>query len=472
MHMLLQVYSMLSEAEKLCLSWVVDRAPVRLIWSYQLEETVCKAACEGRIDVLTFMEKYCELDDGRHWVPDVGQCLAAAMGGQIAVLEWLSGRTYLDESSICHAAAEANQLETLRWLQTSCDPACPCDEETMRVAAANGHLGILKYLRSLEPACAWSAAVCTAAAANSAECLKWLRQQGCPWDAMCFSMVARQGELSLLQWMHAQDSSCPMDSPYVMAAAAWGNRLETMKWIRMQDIHAPWDESCTQHAVYHRNLAMLRWLRQQSPPCPWDNSQHNSCVFKASFHRDPESLELLQVMLQDHCPWRPECTPILAGSGNMATLQWLHGTGYSLSPRCLESAARAGQTHLLGWLLSVGVQPEAPPSIYDREWPIPALMLWADHHLPLSHNLKRQLQLARGTLCTLHGLIRWRRKRLATSSSISRSDEDSYPFNSHMSKGQRLLTHISRLPTEILVRIAVAADLQHDQPLPASATLA
>ena len=56
MHMLLEVYSMLSEAEKLCLSWGVDRAPVQLVWSYQLEQTACKAACEGRINVLTFMK--------------------------------------------------------------------------------------------------------------------------------------------------------------------------------------------------------------------------------------------------------------------------------------------------------------------------------------------------------------------------------------------------------------------------------
>lgn len=472
MRMLLQAVSMESEeAKRACLSWIVDRAieMPRLVWSHELEERACEAAFEGRIDVLTFLENFCQLNDDRRWTPDVDHCRAAAEGGAIASLEWLRDRTDLDAASICDAAAGADQLETLRWLQTSCDPPCPCDEKTMRIAAAHGNLDIMKYLRSLEPACSWSAAVCSAAV-SFPECLKWLRQQGCPWDATCFNIAARHGQLSLLQWMLAQKTPCPMNSPSAMVAAAQGNHLEIMKCIRLHAPHAPWDKSCTRHAVQHGSLAMLRWLRQQSLPCPWDDSP-DSCALAASRHADSKSLELFKVMLQDRCPWRPECTPILAGKNNIATLQWLHDASYSISSRCPEHAACAGHTHLLGWLLSAGLQPGEPPSTY-HPWPRPALLLWGDHRLPLSHNLKWQLQLARATLCTLHGLVRWCRKRLATSSSISRSDEDFYPFNSHMSNGQRLLTHISRLPTEIIVKIAVAADLQHDQPWPAAATLA
>jgi hypothetical protein len=49
----------------------------------------------------------------------------------------------------------------------------------------NGHIEILKWLRSQKPPCPWSERVCVKAAYNGdIETLKWLRSQNppCPWS--------------------------------------------------------------------------------------------------------------------------------------------------------------------------------------------------------------------------------------------------------------------------------------------------
>ena len=39
------------------------------------------------------------------------------------------------------------------------------------------------------------------------ECLKWLRSEGCPWDARACAGAALDGHLDVLQW--AIDNGCP-----------------------------------------------------------------------------------------------------------------------------------------------------------------------------------------------------------------------------------------------------------------------
>lgn len=129
----------------------------------------------------------------------------------------------------------------------------------------------------------------------------------------CSRAAAFAGQLSLLQWMHAQQAPCPMDTSDAMAAAARNNHLEVMQWL-----HAcPMGNDCTLWAVQHGNFAMLHWLRQHSPACHWSGC----CLGWASICEDKESLELMQLMLQDHCPWRPEHTVSLRGRAT-----WQHCT--------------------------------------------------------------------------------------------------------------------------------------------------
>lgn len=220
------------------------------------------------------------------------------------------------------------------------------------------------------------------------------------------------------------------------------------------------------HAVMRGKLAMVEWLCGQDPPCPWSSD----CFLQAACLRGRLGLKMLQCLLShSHVSlhkWKPAGTEKCAALGDLATLQWLHEARFSLSSRCPEFAADAGQIDVLRWLLDIGIQPEMPGDAAVG-WPVPTLMLWGDHHLPLPPYLTQRLRLAREVLCTFHGLILWRRNWQGDACSVSDAAESRSPFCNQGCHDQQLLTLLARLPNEIITKIAVAADLQHDCPVPA-----
>lgn len=270
------------------------------------------------------------------------------------------------------------------------------------------------------------------------DCLKWLRQQSppCEWNADCFSEAVGQGNLEVVKWMREQESPCP------------------------------WDEWAFLRAVHCGNLSMVEWLCQQDPPCPWTSD----CLLTATGLGGRLGLRVLQCLLsQDHpvfLEWKPACTENSAALGDLATLQWLHEKGFSLSMKCPEYAADAGRIDILAWLLSVGIRPKTLCDV-NPAWPAPILMLWGDYGLPLPAYLPQQLQLARATFCTFHGLIRWRRTWLGNAGRVSNAAKSRSAFCSQGCHGEQLLTLLARLPNDIITMIAVTADLQHDFHVPA-----
>jgi hypothetical protein len=67
-------------------------------------------------------------------------------------------------------------------------------EVTCTEAAADGDLGVLKWLRA--KGAAWDEKTCSAAAAGGhLEVLKWAREHDCPWDATTCKSAADGGHL-------------------------------------------------------------------------------------------------------------------------------------------------------------------------------------------------------------------------------------------------------------------------------------
>ena len=74
-----------------------------------------------------------------------------------------------------HYATEYGNLEVIKWLKEN---GCPWDTRTCTFAALNGHL----------------------------EVLKWLKENGCPWDTRTYSNAAvkrsfRSSEMVKRKWM-------------------------------------------------------------------------------------------------------------------------------------------------------------------------------------------------------------------------------------------------------------------------------
>lgn len=247
-----------------------------------------------------------------------------------------------------------------------------------------------------------------------------------------------------------------------MEIAAHRGDISMVAWLCSQDPPCPCDENAIYTAIDEGHLHIVQYLRGRDPPCYWDHT----CLM-AAVNRGSKGLEMLQWILANDppCPLRPFMTEACTRAGDLPMLQWLRRSGYALSPKSTYIAAEYGHTHLLRWLLSIGMWP-AEPASPSHGWSAPAILLWGDYGLPLNARGRWKLKRARSTSCTFHGLIRWCSRHsngtVSTSNEDSQLARDPYPFCQHGSPGQLLLTNLARLPVEIVSLIAVLAKLQHD----------
>lgn len=70
-----------------------------------------------------------------------GICQAAAMGGQLGVLQWARDKGCPWGGRTCSEAAKIGQFEALKWARYN---GCPWDEHTCSHAAAEGRLDMLQ----------------------------------------------------------------------------------------------------------------------------------------------------------------------------------------------------------------------------------------------------------------------------------------------------------------------------------------
>ena len=154
-------------------------------------------------------------------------CAEAAWGGHADVLQSLlrvpgaqAGR------STAAAAAAGGHLGVLRWLR---EQGCPWDEQVVANAAARGHLHVIAWAR--EQGCPWDETACVSAVAckRRLEVVRWLRGQGAPVDELTAAEAAEGGHGELLELLHELD--CPWDGR-TCAAAARGGHLALLQWAR------------------------------------------------------------------------------------------------------------------------------------------------------------------------------------------------------------------------------------------------
>lgn len=76
----------------------------------------------------------------------------------------------------------------------------------IRAAAGVGNMEMLRFL--FDEGCPWDRRTCAAAARNSdLEALRWLREKGCPWDSRTLDAAAEVGAMDLFEW--ATSNNCP-----------------------------------------------------------------------------------------------------------------------------------------------------------------------------------------------------------------------------------------------------------------------
>jgi hypothetical protein len=179
-------------------------------------------------------------------------CMHAAQTDQRAVPRWAAERRPGGRGTsvaVLAAAAMHGQLALLQWLlDPASHSASPTDLRRSfgaiaAAAAEGGHLEVLRWARpSLAPGDAPEAVVADAAAGGHLPAQEWLLDQGSPADESCYEAAAKAGRLGALQLLRAR--GCDWDYDTTTAAAEHG-RTEALRWAQAQ--------GCPHVATRHRN---------------------------------------------------------------------------------------------------------------------------------------------------------------------------------------------------------------------------
>ena len=169
----------------------------------------------------------------------------------------------LDESYFCWRVAETNKLELLKWIRE--EKQCEWDEWTIRAAAEQGNLEMVKYCVANE--CPIDESACTSAAENGhLECLKYLREEvKAPWNSDTASWAALYGHLHILEYL--VERKYDQFDEWACRWAAEDGHLDCLKYLH-ETAKAPWDEDAVREAHENNHPDCVQYLLDTNCPLP------------------------------------------------------------------------------------------------------------------------------------------------------------------------------------------------------------
>ncbi len=225
---------------------------------------VSALAASGNIELLQIaMNNGCELINS-DFVPshlharkyDVSSihdtCALAAQNGHLNVIEFcLNNGCNLNWVS-CLMAAKNGQLKTLKWLKYI---ICEGHEyDISGIAAYYGHYDVLKWL--IENECEINQTTCYAAVeAGHLNILKLLKENGCVLDEIVTNDAVYYGHLNILKWLKENDGKFTGD--LCNTAALVGN-LDILIWLKENGFSVT-GETCSA-AAENGHLNIIKWL--------------------------------------------------------------------------------------------------------------------------------------------------------------------------------------------------------------------
>ncbi len=187
---------------------------------------------------------------------DAGDAFAA-LPVHILITHVLSSRNLPDPSDLARLRAVSREMR---------DAVAATGHEVYELEAENaihfGNLGALQPMHQrgdldddFNSLCTW------AAEEGQLEILKWLRENGAPWNEYTCAWAAHDGDLEMLQWARA--NGCPL-SVHTCAYAVWGGHLEVLQWARANG--CPWDYRTRANAAANGHTELLSWARANGAP--------------------------------------------------------------------------------------------------------------------------------------------------------------------------------------------------------------
>ncbi|CAL6349162.1 unnamed protein product [Bathycoccus prasinos] len=166
-----------------------------------------------------------------------------------------------DERIFCREVARTNKLELLKWIRE--EKKCKWDSRTIRAAAIQGNLEMVKYCVANEcPIDEWA---CARAAENGhLEILKYLHEVAkAPWGSGTAAWAAENGHLHILEYLverkydRFDEGACEN--------AAMNGHLDCLKYLR-ETAKAPWDSEAVRYAHGNNHTECLQYLLDNDCP--------------------------------------------------------------------------------------------------------------------------------------------------------------------------------------------------------------
>ena len=167
------------------------------------------------------------------------------------------------ETYFCSRVAETNKLELLKWARE--EKKCKWDEGTIKVAAYQGNLEMVKYCVANE--CPINEGACAFAAQNGhLEVLKYLREEvKAPWDEDTAAWAAYRGNLHILEYLVEREYD-----EYIGRActnAAISGHLDCLKYLH-ETVNAPLSPGAVHYAYNYKYPECLQYLLDNNCPLP------------------------------------------------------------------------------------------------------------------------------------------------------------------------------------------------------------
>ena len=172
-----------------------------------------------------------------------------------------------DETWFCIRVAQTNKLELLKWARE--EEKCEWDEKTIRTAAEQGNLEIVKYCVANE--CPIDEGACgEAATGGHLECFKYLHEEAkAPWGSWTADCAASSGHLHILEYF--VERKFDQYNEYACRNAAENGHLDCLKYLHetaKAPWSAPWSSWAVRYAHENKHTECLQYLLDNNCPLP------------------------------------------------------------------------------------------------------------------------------------------------------------------------------------------------------------
>jgi len=346
------------------IKYVFGKSNINRIIKYYRKLINCVAG-ESSLECLKFVyenrfeyeKKYGKLSD-QPWIGF--SLICAASMGNLENLKFLNDNVYHYYITVCEYAAINGKLECLKYLYEN---GCPYNESKLYNCAAR-HLECLKYLHNMGLKPNERTYICVLDSSsninNRLEIIKFLYINGCPWDENVTKKAAELGSLDCLRYLC--ENGCPYNKEAMDHAAFWGH-LNCIKYLH--SIGCPWDKKTSNLAT--NNIDCLRYIHEKGCPlgddiCSYALENGNLECLKYVRSRGAKwppilkttNLECLKYAHKNNCKWVKETLKNIIVCDKIECLKYAHENGCPWDEKTIEYAARYGSLKCLKYTFENG----------------------------------------------------------------------------------------------------------------------